>query len=346
MELTTPFVLFRPPFEEKIYLINDKVEACKPIHSLAINGNSFIFVPFNTSEKQSYIFKANNIIHLREDKIKQLHINIKLKRKEQVSSTKDAYEEQIKTILKAINNNEINKAVLSRIININHHYTTDNYNLIFFNLHKKYPSAFVYMALLPNGNLWCGATPELLASFKNNTFSTIALAGTQTIKKDTSISSIRWQTKEIEEQMWVQKHIEQILRKYSLVYSKSNTETIQAAHLAHISTQYIFTTNKEKVFNIINELHPTPAVCGTPQKNSKALITKVEQHQRSYYSGYLGLVTKNTANLYVNLRCMEISQQQCHLYVGGGITADSNIHNEWIETENKAKVMLKAIEKL
>jgi len=65
----------------------------------------------------------------------------------------------------------------------------------------------------------------------------------------------------------------------------------------------------------------------------------LEKQDRKYYTGYIGLYSSQEFQLFVNLRCMMIDEKDYHLFVGGGITVDSIAENEWIETENKAKVL-------
>ena len=91
-------------------------------------------------------------------------------------------------------------------------------------------------------------------------------------------------------------------------------------------------------------LHPTPAVCGLPKEEAKQFILDNELYNRDFYTGFLGeLNLKGQTNLYVNLRCMQLKDNRISIYVGGGITADSNAENEWEETVIKAKVMKNAL---
>lgn len=81
-----------------------------------------------------------------------------------------------------------------------------------------------------------------------------------------------------------------------------------------------------------------------PEK-AKKFILENEAYDRKYYTGYLGPIdtTENSAIMYVNLRCMEVLANTIRLYVGGGITKDSDVHAEWEETINKAQTMLKVL---
>ena len=67
--------------------------------------------------------------------------------------------------------------------------------------------------------------------------------------------------------------------------------------------------------------------------------------QSQRYTGFLGPLDlqNNTAQLYVNLRCMKISPTMATLYVGGGITLDSLPKDEWQETKNKMATMLSVL---
>ncbi len=113
--------------------------------------------------------------------------------------------------------------------------------------------------------------------------------------------------------------------------------------------------------HLITAIHPTPAVCGLPRDSAKEFILKNEFYNREFYTGFLGEINmkqtlkrssnmKNHENqayasvvrktsLFVNLRCMKIEENKAFLFVGGGITKDSNPEAEWIETKNKAQTM-------
>ncbi|NJM80882.1 MAG: hypothetical protein HC854_17015 [Flavobacterium sp.] len=96
--------------------------------------------------------------------------------------------------------------------------------------------------------------------------------------------------------------------------------------------------------NLLNTLHPTPAVCGLPKDKALQYILENENYDRKFYTGFLGeFNTKDTSNLFVNLRCMEIDTTTVNLYVGCGITSGSDPKKEYIETQNKLGTMLKIL---
>ena len=82
-----------------------------------------------------------------------------------------------------------------------------------------------------------------------------------------------------------------------------------------------------------------------PKELAKEFILKNENYHREYYTGFLGEINDKTIDLFVNLRCMKLdaNQKQVSLYIGGGITKDSNATLEWEETVAKSKVMKKVL---
>ena len=57
------------------------------------------------------------------------------------------------------------------------------------------------------------------------------------------------------------------------------------------------------------------------------------------YAGFIGPVKSNELNLFVNIRCMKWMPESAFIYAGAGITAASDAEAEWMETENKMKVI-------
>jgi isochorismate synthase len=94
----------------------------------------------------------------------------------------------------------------------------------------------------------------------------------------------------------------------------------------------------------VAKLHPTPAVGGIPLAEGMSFLQQNENLDRAYYAGFLGPVTTaGNTELFVNLRCAKISNGQISLYVGAGITKDSDPKQEWEETQNKAKTLWTAL---
>ena len=79
------------------------------------------------------------------------------------------------------------------------------------------------------------------------------------------------------------------------------------------------------------------------QTSSFEYIVEHERYDREFYSGYIGLIQGNEREYYVNLRSSQLFKDVIYIYVGGGITATSQAHKEWKETELKSSTILNAL---
>jgi len=233
---------------------------------------------------------------------------------------------------------ELEKVISSRTINCKREESVNLFT-VFSNLVNTYPSTLVYLANIPNESMWMGATPETLLKKSNSENYTVALAGTQAYK-----DNLVWQKKEIEEHNYVISDIELKLKALKINFNLETTKTVKAGQVGHLKTKINIQKNTLSSKKIADQLHPTAAVCGIPQKEAQSFILKTEPHHREFYTGYLGELNENkTSWLFVNLRCMQIFKNTYCLYVGGGITKDSIAKNEWEETALKAKTLLSVL---
>jgi len=181
-----------------------------------------------------------------------------------------------------------------------------------------------------------GATPEQLVKINQSQFETVALAGTQLYSEN-----VIWATKEIEEQQFVTDYIVTKVKDKVNNLTITDAKTVKAGNLVHLKS-FISgeLTPGFQANDLIKTLHPTPAVCGLPKEKAIDFILKSEGYNRKYYAGFLGEYNKdNQTDLFVNLRCLEVENDVVNIYVGCGITKDSNPEKEFIETENKSMTM-------
>lgn len=340
-----PFVVFRKPGESIIRAFLQKDTTSYYYDFSATDG--FIMAPFDATEK-AYFIPADNAQLLEArislpDKIKTT------KDKNPLASNLDLaalnYKELVNKAISSILNSNLVKVVVSRREEVS--YEQKNLLEIFKSIQEKYPSAFCYLWYHPKTGVWAGATPEVLLRFKEPTFVTMALAGTRKYHE----SSIKeWGQKELEEQSLVTKTIVEILESYTSQLKINGPTTVKAGNVEHLKTIITGKLHKNNLDELIKKLHPTPAVCGTPLAKAKSFISENENYNREFYTGYLGQIHHKQSGsktpvteLYVNLRCMKLSQTNAQIYVGGGITAQSNPEAEWVETVNKSNTMKLAL---
>ena len=346
-----PFVLYSASSSQVVKAILQKDNALN--YTSEFKESGFVFTPFD--------FKENAIlIPMDQSDNYEVHTEINLKFEPSTIESQITKEDQLNHMnlvqngIDAIENSELQKVVLSRKETIE--LSEPNPILLFQQLLSSYPNAFVYCWYHPKIGLWLGATPETLIKIKGNRFSTMALAGTQVYK---GTLDVVWEEKEIEEQKIVTNYLMDQLEHLTNNLHATEVQTFQAANVLHLKTDVLGTIdfNENGLKKIIESLHPTPAISGFPKDEAKEFILVNENYDREYYTGFLGEINinetktrnsnrrnvennayatvKTVTNLYVNLRCMQLQDNYAHIYVGGGITKDSNSEAEWYETVNK-----------
>ena len=260
-------------------------------------------------------------------------------------SDKENFENLVQKGIDAIHSDEFQKVVLSRTEAV----SLENNDAIFLfqRLLSNYPTAFKYCFFHPKVGLWLGATPEQLLKVNSDEIRTVALAGTQVFKED----EIIWENKEKEEQRFVTDFILDNLNEFVSVKIFTEPYTFRAGNIVHIKTDISAKLiDRKDLKKVLKILHPTPAVCGLPKKEAKDFILENEGYNREYYAGFLGELNKDFAknesdnsDLFVNLRCMKLENKTANLFIGCGITKDSNPEKEFFETVNKSKTMKKIL---
>lgn len=230
----------------------------------------------------------------------------------------------------------LSKVVFSRIIVKD--FTTEDWSAVLENLVESNPNAFVHIFYTPETGCWVGATPETLGEYSKGIFKTMALAGTRKAGID------YWTQKDIEEQEYVVKYIAEIIESFGLKYTVSEKFTANAGCVEHLCNEFtVFESDFSKIEELVNRLHPTPALAGMPKRESIKCIEKFETHKREYYGGYIGPFSKDEFDYKVNLRCIRFDEKKIKLFAGGGLTSKSNAETEYLETESKSQTILSAI---
>lgn len=220
---------------------------------------------------------------------------------------------------------------------------------------ERYPRLFVTLVYTPQSGLWLTATPEILLEGNGKDWRTIALAGTMRLtgeQMDGEGEQLTWSTKNIQEQHYVATYLKERLMQFADDVDEEGPKTVRAANLVHLRSDFTFTLSDENhLGQLLQTLHPTPAVCGLPKEKAFRFILENEHTPRLYYSGFMGPLNlqsgdscqQSQTHLYVSLRCMQIMHDHYRLYAGGGLLKDSQEEMEWQETEAKMETMKEVI---
>lgn len=260
------------------------------------------------------------------------------------------YEELVRGAIDFIRSNGVAKVVVSRTVDAA---LPDDFDpVVLFNaLCSRYAHAFVSLIAVPGVGTWIGASPELLVAIDGTSLRTMALAGTQP-RPDTTLdpASVHWGEKEIVEQELVSRYVRTFFCDAGYPdFVEQGPQTVTAGKVFHLQSSFRIDLPEDERLRLANqvlsELHPTSAVCGMPRREALSFIVEREGYDRSFYSGFLGPVfLDEQSTLYVNLRCMQLHAHSATLYVGGGITADSDPAAEWLETVAKSQTILDVLD--
>ena len=210
---------------------------------------------------------------------------------------------------------------------------------IFMNAIEKFPNSMVYLVYTKQGGRWIGCTPELLLEGYGMKWHTMALAGTRTEEHGP------WNEKNTHEQRMVSDYIEGQLQSMGARITRQGPYTSRAGHLYHLRTDYTFHLSKNtSPLDILNQLHPTPALCGLPKIEAWNFIRLFERNKRMYYGGYLGPINlRAETKIFVNIRCAQMRPGgKALFFAGGGLTRSSMFAEEKEEVKRKLKTLKNA----
>ncbi len=314
----------------------------------------FIFAPFN-------ITSHCPLLLLRPDIIEKHEVNFETDFDTCIFATRDIENERNKygrvfrRFHEMLTKGSFQKIVLSRV-SIEQTETDIDSVKLFQRACCLYPRMFIALVSMPQCGTWLMATPEILVESNGQRWHTMAVAGTMHIdtvndtdehlaarKLASDISE--WNEKNKQEQAYVSEYILSRLQHMGTDIQVTGPYTLRAGIVKHLTTDFNFNLAPEfTIGQLINTLHPTPAVCGIPKDRTYKYILSNEEYDRKYYSGFTGVVNCDEGtHLYVTLRCMQIEGPEYKLYGGGGLLADSEEHNEWLETETKMETIRKCL---
>ena len=240
---------------------------------------------------------------------------------------------------------EISKIVLSRRVDMVlsaepswdeiRKYFSDNYSGC---------STFIYHN---NNSTFFGASPERLIKFHDKKVTIDVLAGSISRGKNSD------EEKQLEREMISssklnREHdlvVHQIKKAISKYVTKIFTNKIPIKKLQNI--QHLYTTLQSELtadtsmFEIIEAIYPTGAICGEPRDRALSLLKKIEDYKRGLYSGMIGYFNLNDEGEFViGIRSALLHENKLFAYAGCGIVEGSDPEKEFEETELKLKVIL------
>nr|WP_249310367.1 isochorismate synthase [Bacillus sp. FJAT-49736] len=200
-------------------------------------------------------------------------------------------------------------------------------------------------------NFFTGASPERLVKKLGGNILSTCLAGSIKRSSDKEIDEklgkmLMEDKKNRQEHQLVVSMIADVFHKYCIAVDIPNAPILMKTRdIQHLYTPVRGKAKEEaSLLQMVESLHPTPALGGTPRDEALKVIRDVENMDRGLYAGPIGWMDyRGNGEFIVAIRSGLIKGNEAFIYAGCGIVADSNPEDEYLETNIKFRPMLRAL---
>ncbi len=200
-------------------------------------------------------------------------------------------------------------------------------------------------ALAVGNRTFLGASPERIVKRSGTSLWTEALAGTIRSDDPNGGESLLLSKKDGLEHAIVAREIRAVLRPLCERLSAYGPELHRLPHLTHLRTRFEGMLEQPRhVLDLVERLHPTPAVGGAPRAAALAWLAQNERVDRGLYAGPFGAFDRaGDGEFVVAIRSGILSAGEAHLFAGAGIVEGSNAESELSETRWKLRSLMAAL---
>lgn len=284
------------------------------------------------------------------------------------------WNEMFSRLTKEISNGELDKVVLAGKREIVFEEDLNVFNL-FSKIRDYNPCAIIFFLQTDTSSYFLGATPEYLYERKHRDLKSQAIAGTRkrgvNIEEDKILENeLLNSQKEFKEHLYVREYFENAFKKLCCSFKCDRELTVKKfSSLQHLYCE-LSGKLKEGVTDadIIEKLHPSPAVGGVKKEKALDFIRQNEPFERGFYGAPIGWISKNSAKFSVAIRSgliqylspdefsdqldlnpdfnLDLNGKYCFLtlFAGAGIVNGSSVDKEWTEIEDKMENFMKVFQ--
>ena len=121
---------------------------------------------------------------------------------------------------------------------------------------------------------------------------------------------------------------------------------LRFSHVMHIASTVVGKAKRDlKSIDVLQSVLPAGTLSGAPKLRACEMIDSLEKERRGIYGGGIGYIDfRDNMNICIVIRTIVKKDNNVYVQAGGGIVALSDPENEYLETENKAKAVFKAVE--
>lgn len=253
----------------------------------------------------------------------------------------EGWSRNIEKALAAFESGEMGKVVLARRAGFVFEDDLDA-TLLAASLRDATPGCFHFYAEPEEGVAFVGASPERLYRREGSAIKSEAVAGTRPrgdsdADDDDLRDDLLGSEKDRAEHGYVRVGIEENLRPLcDAVEVEEGASEMKGASRRHLVSKVRGTLREGSTdVDILEALHPTPAVGGYPGGKAVEEIRGMEPFDRGWYAGPIGWISSDGAEFAVGIRSGLVRRKKLALFSGAGIVAGSTPEGEWAEIEQK-----------
>jgi len=260
------------------------------------------------------------------------------------------WHDQVETALARIDGGELDKVVLAQSLSVDLDRTLCVSDAL-ARLAETYPDCTRFVVDPGAGGTFFGATPERLVRLTGREVETTVLAGStgrgETDEEDDWLAAeLERSAKDVHEHEVVLEAVRDQLAPLTATVTTGDRRVRQLATVQHLETPVAATLDRDRhVLDLVEALHPTPAVGGRPQDAALRTIREHEGFDRGWYAAPVGWIDGDGDGAFaVALRSAVAEGDAATLFAGAGIVADSEPDREWSEVQLKYRPVLDVLE--
>jgi menaquinone-specific isochorismate synthase len=257
--------------------------------------------------------------------------------------------ESVKNVVHTIREGKLKKVVLARELVI-HSGKTLAVAQILYRLHQEQADTYIF-AFVHQGDCLLGASPERIIKRAGECYYSTCLAGSIERGGSQAEDELLGQQllddskNQLEHKIVVQMIGDKLEKYCETLIIPAHPVLLKLKNIQHLYTPLTGKArDKTSLLAVLDDLHPTPALGGAPQREAIKKIGEVERIKRGWYGGPVGwLDSKGSGEFAVAIRCGLIHQRGMSLFAGCGIVGNSDPQSEYEETKVKFQPMLSAL---
>ena len=199
-----------------------------------------------------------------------------------------------------------------------------------------------------------GASPEILVRLEGDTVTVRPIAGTRprgkTREEDARLAAdLLADPKERAEHVMLMDLGRNDVGRIAAVGSVKVTENMSIEYYSHV--MHIASNVEGRIkpgtdaMDVLRAAFPAGTVSGAPKVRAMEIIDELEPTKRGIYAGAVGYLSfSGDMDVAIAIRTAVIKDGRLFVQAGAGIVADSVPESEWVETENKARALVRAAE--